>query len=225
LERGAVTMSATSNTFELIKSGFTGFMDWRRERSLVQKIALSLAMAALTGLMAQVRFPLPWTPVPLTGQTFAVLLSGVLLGQWWGGASMALYVGLGALGLPWFTGWSGGLSHLAGPTGGYAIGFILAALFLGYTTDRSTRARTLPGLLALMLFANFALIYLPGVLQFTLWANLVQGKTTGLLTALNLSVLPFIAGDVIKVILAALAARGVAPRADERPTAGRGSGC
>jgi biotin transport system substrate-specific component len=209
-------MATITNTLETLQTGFSGFLDWRRERSLAQKLALSLAMAALTGLMAQLRVPLPWTPVPLTGQTFAVLLSGVLLGQWWGGASMAMYLGLGAIGLPWFTGWSGGLSHLAGPTGGYAIGFILAALFLGYMTDRFARARALPGLLALMLFANFALIYIPGVLQFKLWLNLVQGKTTSLLTVLNLSVVPFIAGDIIKIVLAAIAARGIAPPADSR---------
>ena len=91
---------------------------WRYELSLIKKIALVLGMAGVTGLAAQIRFPLPWTPVPITGQTFAVLLVGVLLGRWYGGLSLATYAVLGVAGLPWFTGWSGGIGHLAGPTWG-----------------------------------------------------------------------------------------------------------
>ena len=68
---------------------------WRYELSLPWKLVLALGMAALTGLLAQVRVPLPWSPVPITGQTFAVLLAGVLLGRWWGGISLAFYAGLG----------------------------------------------------------------------------------------------------------------------------------
>ncbi len=68
---------------------------WRYELSLPWKLVLALGMAVLTGLLAQVRIPLPWSPVPITGQTFAVLLAGVLLGRWWGGISLALYAGLG----------------------------------------------------------------------------------------------------------------------------------
>ena len=109
---------------------------WRFEQSIPMKLLLALGMAAVTGLLAQVRVPLPWTPVPITGQTLAVLLAGVALGKWWGGASMFIYAGLGVAGVPWFQGWGGGLSHLAGPTGGYIVGFILAALFLGYFTDK-----------------------------------------------------------------------------------------
>ncbi len=105
---------------------------WRYELSIPKKLALALGMAALTGLVAQVRFPLPWSPVPITGQTFAVLLAGVLLGRWWGGASLAFYAGIGAVGLPWFAGWSGGFAAITGPSGGYIMGFVLAALFLGH---------------------------------------------------------------------------------------------
>jgi len=98
---------------------------WRYELSLLQKVALALGMAGLTGLLAQARAYLPGTPVPITGQTLAVLLAGVMLGKWWGGLSQAIYAGLGVAGLPWFAGWSGGISHLAGPTGGYIIWVIL----------------------------------------------------------------------------------------------------
>ncbi|HJW88180.1 MAG TPA: biotin transporter BioY, partial [Dehalococcoidia bacterium] len=80
----------------------------RDQAGLVYKVLLALGVAGLTGLAAQVRIPLPWSPVPITAQTFVVLLSGVMLGRWWGGASLALYAGLGALGVPWFNGWTGG---------------------------------------------------------------------------------------------------------------------
>lgn len=186
---------------------------WRYELSLPKKLALALGMAALTGLAAQVRIPLPWSPVPVTGQTFAVLLAGVLLGRWWGGISMVTYAGLGIAGVPWFTGWGGGLGHLAGPTGGYIIGFIPAALFLGYFTDRYIRARSFFSMFGLMLFANFILIYIPGLLQLGLWINLVKGEPTTFVGLLMMGAIPFIAGDITKAALAAAIARGVTPKA------------
>ena len=63
---------------------------WRRELSWIKKLSLALGMACLVGLLAQARIPLPWTPIPVTGQTFGVLLAAVLLGQWWGGISMGI---------------------------------------------------------------------------------------------------------------------------------------
>jgi biotin transport system substrate-specific component len=185
---------------------------WRYELSLVKKIALALGFACVTGLAAQVRLPLPWTPVPITGQTFAVLLAGVLLGRWWGGISLVLYAGLGAAGLPWFNGWTGGVAHLAGPTGGYIIGFILAALFLGYFTDKYIRARSFFSMLGLMLFANFILIYVPGLTQLHLWLNLIMGKATSFYQVLVMGLFPFVVGDVIKTIAAAVIARGITPK-------------
>lgn len=185
---------------------------WRCESSLPMKLALALGMAALTGLLAQVRFYLPWTPVPLTGQTLAVLLAGVALGKWWGGISMTFYVVLGMAGLPWFQGFNGGLAYLAGPTGGYVIGFILAALFLGYFTDKYIKSRRLMSMLGLMLFASLILIYIPGLLQLGLWLSLVKGEPASLSGLLMMGAVPFIAGDVTKAVTAALIARGITPR-------------
>jgi len=184
----------------------------RYELSIPKKLVLSLGMAALIGLAAQVRVPLPWSPVPITGQTFAVLLAGVLMGTWWGGVSLALYAGLGIAGVPWFTGWGGGLSYLAGPTGGYIIGFIFAALFLGYVTDRYVRARRFASMLAIMLFANFVLIYVPGLLQLGLWMNFVKGTPATFSSLLMMGAIPFIAGDVIKAVLAAGIASAITPK-------------
>jgi biotin transport system substrate-specific component len=184
----------------------------RYELSVPKKLALAVGMACLIGLLAQIRIVLPWSPVPVTGQTFAVLLAGVLLGRWWGGTSLAIYAGLGAAGLPWFSGWSGGVGYLAGPTGGYIIGFILAALFLGYFTDTFIRSRSFLSMLVLMLFANFILIYVPGLLQLGLWANLVRGEPATFATLLGMGAVPFIAGDVTKAVVAAAIARGVTPK-------------
>jgi len=115
---------------------------WRYELGISKKIALALGLACLTGLVAQIRIVFPWSPVPVTGQTFAVLLAGVLLGRWWGGISLAIYAGLGAAGVPWFTGWGSGLGYLGGPTGGYIIGFMLAALFLAIMAAAIARGIT-----------------------------------------------------------------------------------
>jgi biotin transport system substrate-specific component len=186
---------------------------WRYELSLPKKMALAFGMAAMTGLLAQARFYLPWSPVPLTGQTFGALLAGVTLGTWWGGVSMALYAGLGAAGVPWFTGLNGGIAYLAGPTGGYIIGFILAALFLGYFTDKYVRARSFTVMLGLMFFASFVLIYGPGLLQLNLWLANIKGEPATFGQLLTMGAIPFIAGDATKAVIAALIARGVTPKA------------
>ena len=185
---------------------------WRYELSMTKKIALALGMACVIGLAAQARIPLAWTPVPITGQTFAVLLAGVLLGRWWGGISLAMYAGLGAAGLPWFNGLTGGAGILVGPTGGYIVGFILAALFLGHFTDKYIRSRSFFSMLGLMLFANFVLIYIPGLLQLSLWLGLVKGEAIGFSQVLGLGLLPFIAGDMVKIVAAAAIARGITPK-------------
>lgn len=188
------------------------FFKWRYELSVPKKLGLALGMAIFTGLMAQLKIMTPWSPVPLTGQTFAVLLAGVILGTWWGGISLAIYAGLGAAGIPWFQGFSGGLAYMSGPTGGYIAGFILAALFLGYFTDKSVKSRRLLPMLGLMLFANFVLVYGPGLLQLNLWLTFIKGEPAAFGQLLMIGAVPFIAGDVIKVVLAAITARAITPK-------------
>ena len=192
---------------------------WRYELSIPKKLVLALGIAVLTGLVAQVRFYLPWSPVPITGQTFAVLLAGVLLGRWWGGASLAIYVGIGAAGVPWFAPQAGmpifsngGFGVLTGATGGYIIGFILAALFLGHFTDKYIRSRSFVSMLGLMLFANFVLIYVPGLIWLGLWLKIVAGTSVTLVALLGMGALPFIVGDVVKAVAAASIARGATPK-------------
>ena len=193
-------------TWERYLRGRYSLYRYRYTAAVWQKVLFALGIACLTGLMAQIRVYLPWTPVPITGQTFAVLLAGILLGKWWGGISQVFYAGIGAAGVPWFAGGIGGVGYLAGPTGGYIIGFILAALFLGYFTDTFINSRRFLPMLGLMLFANFVLIYGPGLI----WLNTYVGK--GLLPLLMVGVIPFILGDIIKAVMAALITKGISPK-------------
>jgi biotin transport system substrate-specific component len=181
---------------------------WRVQASLPWKIALVLLVAAATGLLAQVRMPLPFTPIPLTGQTFGVLLAGVLLGRKWGGISMAVYAVLGIAGVPWFNGATSGL----GATGGYLIGFVLAALFLGYVTDKYPKSRTFNRTFGLMLFASLVLVYVPGLLWLGAWMHLVKGSSAGIVAVISAGALPFVAGDVLKAGAAAFAAGMITPK-------------
>ncbi len=204
------------NTLERYRIARDNAWQWRRELGWVKKLSVALGMACLIGLLAQARIPLPWTPVPITGQTFAVLLAAVLLGRWWGGVSLAIYIGLGIAGVPWFNGWTGGMAIIAGPTGGYLIGFILAALFLGYFVDKYFKVRSFRSLLGLMLFADFVLVFGPGLIQLHLWSNLAGQGTIGFYQLLTMGLLPFIAGDVVKVVAAAGAAWALLPKEESR---------
>jgi biotin transport system substrate-specific component len=181
------------------------FFKWRFESTFANKVALAFGFACLTGLLAQVRFYLPYTPVPVTGQVFAVLLSGVILGKWYGGLSQGLYAGIGAAGLPWFNGLKGGMDVLSGVTGGYIVGFIAAALVIGWFTDRYVRCRSFIVLFSIMLL-GIVLIYLFGVVQLSLVLHVNAQK------AIELGALPFIGVDVYKALIAAAIAAAVTPR-------------
>lgn len=201
------------------KNARYNFFKWRYETDFIHKTALALGLACLTGLLAQTRLYLPWSPVPITGQTFAVLFSAVVLGKWWGGISQSIYVGIGLAGIPWFApkeGMSifshGGISALLGPTGGYLIGFIIAAFFLGYFMDRYIRFRNFFSMFGLMLFANFAIIYGLGLLQLYSWQS-VTGSYQGFLELLMIGLVPFIIGDVIKLAGAAAITKIITPKA------------
>jgi len=185
------------------------FYAWRHTLSVPKKLALALAWAGVVGLLAQAKIYLPWTPVPITCQTFGALLGGVLLGGWWGGISLAIYAAFGAAGLPWFAGWHSGIPiGPAGlPTGGYIMGFILAALLLGHFTDKYVRSRSFFIMFGLMLLANYGMIYPLGLLQ--LHFCFPEASFSQLL-AMGLT--PFIAGDIIKAIIAAGIARGITPK-------------
>jgi len=201
--RRVSTMDITINRYREI---WYNFYRWQHELNTIYKFSLAISFALLTGLLAQFRFYLPLSPVPITGQTFAVLLAGVLLGRW-GGVSLGLYVGLGAMGIPWFASISSGLYYLLGPTGGYLIGFIFASFFLGYMIDKHLWSHSFHGILGLMFLANFLLIYIPGLIVLYLWTG-----GTSIVSLLTIGLLPFIPGDITKIIAASTIAYSILPR-------------
>lgn len=151
--------------------------------------------ALLVALFAQIRIPLPFTPVPLTGQTFAVLLVGAALGARRGFASLGLYLLSGLAGLPVFAGGAAGMTHLFGPTGGYLLGFVAAAYVIGWLAERGLERSLRTSLLPFAL--GTLIIYALGAG----WLALYVGPQA----ALAKGVLPFLPGDLLKLVLAALA--------------------
>ena len=147
----------------------------------------------LTALLTRIEIPL--TPVPITGQTFAVLLVGALLGSKRGALSMIVYLGSGLMGAPVFSNGGWGLSHLAGPTGGYLVGFVLAAFLVGNLSEIGWDRKVLTTVLA-MAFGTIT-IYLSGCLWL---ARFVGGDAV-----LQVGVLPFLIGDGLKIACAAVA--------------------
>lgn len=184
----------------------------RDAMTFAQKITLALVFAAMTGVAAQIRIPLPFSPVPITGQTFAVLAAGVLLGRNFGGFSMASYVALGAAGVPWFNGGGAGLSFLAGPTGGYMLGFIAAAMIIGYVTDKHPAARGFIPMLGIMLSVNFLVIHGLGLAWLAIFLTAVKGSAVTIPSLFAMGTAPFIAGDIAKAVAAALMAKTVTPK-------------
>ena len=175
-----------------------------RAFSVPAMVFFALCGAVLTGALAQIKLPLPFTPVPVTGQVLAVLVCGALLGGGYALLSQVIYVSLGVAGVPWFAGFTAGGAALLGVTGGYLIGFMVAAFFLGAFT-RVFAAYSLRGQLALML-AAVAIIYALG-LQ---WLMAVTG--CGLTRGLFMAVAPFVVIDVLKAVLAAMITSAVLPK-------------
>ena len=162
----------------------------------VRDAVLVVAFAAFTGLAAQVSITLPFTPVPITGQTFAVLLGGAALGWRRGLAGMVLYLAAGLTPwVPWFAEGSGGTQMLRAPSFGYLVGFVVAAALVGRLAEQGWD-RTPPLTVLTMVVGNLV-IYAFGLpwLMATLDVGLAKG--------FELGVRPFLAGDALKVLLAA----------------------
>lgn len=158
----------------------------------LQNAVLVVLASLLTAAAAQLAVHLPWTPVPVTGQTFAVLLVGAALGARRGFAAMALYLAQGAAGLPFFAGGAAGAHFLLGPSGGYLLAFPLAAAATGWLASRAWDRRPLTMFLAML--AGSSVIFALGALQLSRFVP--HG------TVLASGVLPFLAGDVVKAAIA-----------------------
>ena len=192
--------STRKNVFERIQ-----------DASTATKLLMSLMMACFTGLMAQIIIPLPWTPVPITAQTFAVLCSGLFLGKKYGCLSQILYVVLGIAFVTWFGGMTGGLEVFLGSTGGFLIGFIIASYFIGYITERYAKARNFTRMAVVIGIANFALIYIPGLAGLALWMS-YQGMAFSVFDLLMMGLVPFIVGDIVKILGAASVSKVFLPK-------------
>jgi biotin transport system substrate-specific component len=220
-----------------------------KTKAVARDVALMLGFAAFVALFAQIQVRLPWTPVPITGQTFAVLVTGATLGACRGAGSLIIYALIGMFGAPVFTPaagatagtwdlhfvlpWSGNEYLLWEATnGGYILGFILAAALIGFLAER--RWDRGAWVQAAMLLGNL-LIYIPGLLWLgyligTDWvppggsrpiSELIAGTTT-LDKTLKGGLYPFIVGDLMKLMLASLVLPGAwALVGRMRPRAGR----
>ncbi len=160
--------------------------------SAVKKMILSACFALLTAVSAQLYVPLPFTPVPVTGQVFTVLLAGILLGRNAGALSQMLYLAGGIAGINWFYGGAAGFLR---PTTGYIIGFIPAAYAIGLITEKK---RSLSATISAMLFGTVLILSLG-----TLW--LASFMRISLNRAFMLGFLPFIGFDIVKAYFAGLA--------------------
>ena len=161
-------------------------------RTWVRQLALIGGAAVFVGLSAQIAIPLPFTPVPLTLQTFAVLLSAAALGSLRGALAMLVYALVGMAGVPWF---AQGSSCFTAPTFGYIVGFIIAALVVGRIAERGA-TRTAVRSAGLMIVGNLV-IYAVGVT----WLKFAIGADWA--TAIALGATPFLIGDAIKIAAAA----------------------
>ncbi len=154
---------------------------------------LALTCALLLGVAASVRIPLPWTPVPITLQTFVLYLSAALLSRHYATQMATWYLVLGLAGLPLFSGGSAGWGVLVGPRGGYLVGFILAATLIGYLQKRVTNY-----------WSQVAVFFLASVVIFIFGASWLSfSMHLGFQQSLVAGVLPFIPGDIAKVLTAA----------------------
>jgi len=167
---------------------------WKHETTYVNMTILTLAFAALTGLGAFIKIYTPISPIPFTAQTFFVLMSGVLLGKYWGAYSQLLYIGIGVAGVPWFVGGASGLEVLTGATAGYLFGFVLASAFLGWMTEGNRANRETKSLFGLNIVASLM------ILTSGTFGLVALGFT--LQQAILFGFLPFLVTDGIKSFVA-----------------------
>ena len=161
--------------------------------SVLTNVLLVVAASLVTAGAAQLEIRLAWTPVPITGQTFAVLLSGIVLGARRAFLAQCLYLLEGACGLPFFAGGAAGLVRLAGPTGGYLLAFPFAAAVTGAFAERAWDRKPVTLLLAML--AGSVVIFALGLAQLSRFVPAGSLLSAGLL--------PFLPGDIVKSLLAA----------------------
>ncbi|MBN1354311.1 MAG: biotin transporter BioY [Candidatus Omnitrophica bacterium] len=168
---------------------------------------LVTAFVMATAFGAYLRIPIPPNPVPITLQTFFVVLSGAVLGRKMGSLAQVSYLMSGALGMPIFQGYSAGISHLAGPTGGYLVGFATASFITGILMDTRRGTRNFLYIL-LAMSAGLLAIYICGI------SWLIIGYKFSFTKAVFMGLIPFIPGMLVKLLLASWVYLKIGSRTD-----------
>jgi len=177
----------------------------RRVFSAPIMVIFAVGGALLTGLLAQIRLPLPFTPIPVTGEVLAVLLCGSLLGSGYGVLSQALFIAAALAGVPWLAHGEVKMDVLLAPSAGYLVGFLAASYYVGLATQAGAWARTLQGQIVVML-SGAAIILFFGATYLMLTLGLSPWH------AFCVGVLPFVAVDVVKAVMAAMLTSAVLPK-------------
>ena len=179
---------------------------WPANPSLARNLVFAVVGSILVALAAQISIPM--FPVPMTLQTLAVLAVGGAYGARLGAATLALYALEGAIGIPVFANLQAGLFLPTGEiivTGGYVIGFIFAAGLVGYLVEKGWGSSVMKLCAAMLMGA--AVLYVPGLIWLAAWLDVLKGMDTiaAISAAISSGLLPFIPGDIVKAVLAALA--------------------
>ncbi|WP_342528422.1 biotin transporter BioY [Chryseomicrobium sp. FSL W7-1435] len=167
----------------------------------LKMMIVSALFAAIIAVFAQITIPLPFSPVPITGQTLAIGLAATILGSRYGTLSVAIYLLLGAVGVPVFAGMSSGLASLVGPTGGYLIGFLPTAYLIGLYLEKTSftvKQAIVANILGMIVTLAFGTVWLKIALELS-WTAAIAGGVT-----------PFIPLGIVKAVLAAMG--GIAVR-------------
>jgi biotin transport system substrate-specific component len=173
------------------------------KRRTITGLTLAALFGALIAAGTFISIPLPFSPVPIVLQNLFALLAGLILGPLYGSASVALYLIAGIIGAPVFAGATGGLARLLGPTGGFLIGYLLAAFSAGFILRKPNPEKKAPLWLIIIAAAvGLLVVYVPGVA----WLKLSTGRSWAASMAGGFT--PFIIGDLIKGIIAVI----IAPR-------------
>jgi len=169
-------------------------------KSVIFSYVLCALFAALMAVFSQIMVPLPFTPIPINLGLLAVWICGGILGAKRGAIAVLVYILLGAVGIPVFAGFNAGLGALAGPTGGFIIGYLPSVIVFGLLLGHMEGKKTVEGFLLIIVrgLPAMAVCYALG----TTWFMITTGR--GLFESLVMCVFPFILGDVLKVVAAVL---------------------
>ena len=168
------------------------FLPVRKDQALFYNLALIITGSVLITLSAKISIPLPFSPIPITMQTFAVLFIGALLGSKRGSLTVLAYISQGIMGIPVFAKAGSGFAYLLGPTGGYLIGFVFAAFVTGFLAEKGWDRSFGKTLVAMTI--GTLLIFICGVSWLSIFLGLEKAIIAGFV--------PFIIGAIFKIVLA-----------------------